>query len=91
MFAFGRNTQTVNTYPNPVKDVLNIEIKADLDSQLTVEVFDLIGNRTFNKTYDSVQEGDVLKVDFSEFKSNVFYVKFNTKHGSFMKKVILDK
>jgi hypothetical protein len=91
-FAFGRNAaQPVNTYPNPVKDLLSIEIKEDLDSQLTVEVFDLIGNRTFNKTYDSVQEGDVLKVDFSEFKSNVFYVKFNTKHGSFMKKVILDK
>ena len=91
-FTFGRSAAApVNTYPNPVKDILNLEIKEDLDSQLTIEVFDLIGNRTFNRSYETVKEGDVLKIDFSEFKSNVFYVKFNTKHGSFVKKVILDK
>ncbi|MGF1557429.1 T9SS type A sorting domain-containing protein, partial [Paucihalobacter sp.] len=83
--------EPIQLYPNPVKEALNIKVLQNLDTELTVEIFDLIGARAFAQSYKTVKENQVINVDFSEFKSNVYYIKFSTKHESFIKKVILDK
>jgi hypothetical protein len=48
--------EMVNVYPNPVIDVLNIEVHQPEDMKLTVQIRDVIGKIIYNNT-TGVSEG----------------------------------
>jgi len=88
------NTLNFALYPNPVKDILNIKFDKKVDSDVTIEVYNLVGTKMFANTFNSrgkhsADEG--MKIDFSRFPSHVYYVKVITKKGTTIKKVVLDK
>ena len=83
----------VNLYPNPVKDILNVKFDEEIDSDVTIEVYNLVGTKMFANTFKANdKKGNTeMKVDFSKFPSHVYYVKIITKHGTVIKKVVLHK
>ena len=82
--------QQFTIYPNPVKDRLTINFDSLPKSEVTVEVYDLVGTVSHNKTYSNVSEKGIV-IDFSEFRSNVYYVKITSGKDVTIKKVVLDK
>ena len=80
-------------YPNPVKDLLNVKFDNKVDSDVTIEVYNLVGTKMFSNTFNaSAKKGKTgMKVDFSRFPSHVYYIKVITKNGTTIKKVVLDK
>ncbi|MEZ4792956.1 MAG: T9SS type A sorting domain-containing protein [Gelidibacter sp.] len=77
-------------YPNPIKDKLNIKFDEELTSDVTIEIFDLVGYVVFKNIYNP-SESNNLAIDFSKFKSQVYYVKITTDQGIVIKQVVMDK
>jgi len=69
---FELNALTV--YPNPAKDVLNIDYKSELTG---VKIYNLLGQEVLNRTTAASQ----LKLDISEFTSGMYIVKLSTEEG----------
>lgn len=74
---------SISLYPNPTKDVFDIELKAGIES-FDVEIYNQLGSllKTSHITYT-----DKATIDISEFSSGVYYVVVKTKMGSVTKRV----
>lgn len=69
VFAF---ENSIFIFPNPVTDVLNIEIK-DIDSDIDISLFDILDNNflSFKGTRNSI-----YLFDFSTKPKGIFFIKF---------------
>ena len=84
------DTNYLEVYPNPTKGMLNIKFTETIDSDMSVEVFDLVGTVMYSKKYSDFRDSN-LSIDFSKFPSQVYYLKVTSNKGTVVKKVILDK
>ncbi len=74
---------SISLYPNPTKDVFDVELKAGLES-FDVEIYNQLGS-VIKSTHLSYT--DKATIDISEFSSGVYYVVVKTKMGSVTKRV----
>jgi len=75
----------ISIYPNPVKDILTINISADLNSEGKAEIFSLTGNKVFS--YDGLKSGENT-VNISELASGVYLIKVYTESTTYDMKII---
>lgn len=82
-------------YPNPVQDILNVKFDKQPNDDVTIEVYNLVGTKMYANTFENKgklnQDGMDVRIDFSRFPSQVYYVKIISKAGTTIKKVVLDK
>ncbi|MGC4129733.1 MAG: GEVED domain-containing protein [Bergeyella sp.] len=67
--------QSVKAYPNPVKDIFNIEAKSKINS---VKVFDAAGKQLFTNEVNEVK----AQIDFSKFAAGVYMVTTQLQDGT---------
>ena len=65
----------INAYPNPVKDIFNIEAQGNIKS---VKVFDASGKQLMTKEVNSAKS----QIDFSKFTSGVYIVTSVLEDGT---------
>lgn len=70
----------IKVYPNPVKDVLNIESIAGIQS---VQIFNMTGQLVVNEQTDS----KTVTINTSSLKSGMYFLKVKTENGSIEKKI----
>jgi len=64
-------------YPNPTKDIVNIEIGATSSSNIRVSLFNIMGVEVKEwNTFYIPTGGQLINVDLSEFKTGVYILKF---------------
>jgi hypothetical protein len=73
---------TINIYPNPVRDYINISIP-DHQTITAIQCYDLMGKQIFNSTYKE-------QINVSHLKSGLYLLKIETLSGSFIKKIIIE-
>ncbi len=73
----------INIFPNPTKDVLQIEVSDDTEIE-GIELFDIEGKRVkiFNKIDTSL--------NISALSSGTYFLKFSTGEGVLIKKVVIE-
>ena len=73
----------ISLYPNPTKDVFDIELSSGLES-FDVEVYNQLGSvlKSRHASYT-----DKTTIDISELSSGIYYVVIKTKMGSVTKRV----
>ena len=73
----------ISLYPNPTKDVFDIELKSGIES-FDVEIYNQLGSvlKSSHLTYT-----DKATIDISEFSSGIYYVVIKTPMGSITKRV----
>ncbi|MBP8033337.1 MAG: T9SS type A sorting domain-containing protein [Bacteroidia bacterium] len=73
----------ISLYPNPTKDVFDIELKAGIES-FDVEIYNQLGAslKSTHLTYT-----DKATIDISEFSTGIYFVVVKTKMGSVTKRV----
>ena len=78
-----------DVYPNPANDRLNISVDSDLNGDLSVEIFDILGKKVYGNIYNT---GSALMttVDVSGFTSGMYLVKVG-QGGRFETKKIIKK
>jgi hypothetical protein len=74
---------TIDIYPNPSDDIINIEIQNINDAIL--EIYTVSGNLIYTKKLNSKSE----KIDISAFSSGVYIVKVKHDKVVYVRKVIV--
>ena len=86
----GNDFSDLIVYPNPVQDKLTVDFRKVIESDTKIEVFDLVGNRMYTNNLKKNQVSSI-QIDFSNFPSNLYYMKITNGKNTIMKKVVLDK
>jgi hypothetical protein len=75
------NQQNIKVYPNPVKDVLNIE--ANNFSNKNIIIYNSLGQIVLSADFTNN-----LRLNLNSFKKGIYLVKIFTNHNCITKKVI---
>ena len=70
----GGNTFS-NLYPNPATDFLNFDVTSEVDKDVVVEVYNVLGAQVINQKYHVSAGVTTLKTDVSNLKNGVFMVR----------------
>ncbi len=70
-------------YPNPTKDVVNIRLKDDANTEITV--YNTLGNNVFNSTYS----GSQIKIDLKDLPQGVYFIDVLQNGKSHIQKVMI--
>lgn len=67
------NSQNINIYPNPTKDIVNIKLP---EGDFTIKIMDLSGKIIERYSYINTNES----IDLSTLSSGIYYVKIESDH-----------
>ena len=76
---------TFEVYPNPNNGVFNISFESPLKQNVTIEVFNMLGNVIYTKTL-SKNIGN-FNVELSDISSGVYFIKLDSNEKIFHKKI----
>jgi endoglucanase len=76
----GNEIHNLIFYPNPVNDFLHIQLTDDNNKLI---LYDIIGNKLFDQSIPSA-----YKLDMSDFKTGIYFLKFENSGGIKIVKVI---
>ncbi|MFK8103924.1 MAG: DUF4331 family protein [Saprospiraceae bacterium] len=71
----GTSTSSVkNVFPNPVSDLLNIELKSDQDKRMNVFVYDLSGRIVLETSVNVTKGENTLGVSTTDLNSGIYFL-----------------
>jgi len=76
----------VNIYPNPVKEELNIELKVKTNNTVTVEIYNVLGKKIFDRPFmASNVKTTKIKIALSKLNmvSGIYFVKLKSEETDF--------
>jgi hypothetical protein len=80
----------IELFPNPVDDLLQINLNAGISSEVMIQVIDLNGKLVFAKSFDTEQQGLQLAIPSQEWHSGLYLVNiFNAGEKATFKVVKL--
>ena len=65
---------TTRVYPNPATDQLNIEVNASQASEMTIGVYNIMGQNVMNQTMSITTGMNTKPIDISELNSGIYFV-----------------
>lgn len=78
------NNNTFAIYPNPVKNILNIDFENYRD-KIVITFFNLLGQAVFTNSYSHQKE---IKIDCNKLQDGVYNIIIETNNDTFYKKLI---
>lgn len=93
--AILRTTDTrekITIYPNPVKDVMQVQVDAGSNSKLRIDIFDAAGKRIISSNSVVQRGNNILSIDgLAQHPRGVYLVLLHLAGQTFSKKIILTK
>tara|TARA_B100001057_G_scaffold186400_2_gene187181 strand:- start:5035 stop:7977 length:2943 start_codon:yes stop_codon:yes gene_type:complete len=81
--------QSLKIYPNPTKDIFNINFYSIGNKEIQITVYDIFGKKIINKKFDSYVGEFNKKVDLSNYSNGVYTLEMSTEKASLIKKILL--
>lgn len=78
-------SKRIAIYPNPVKDILNIEINSEEYNSATIIITTLDGREVQKKVIQMMPGVKIYKVDISTITSQLFFIKVVNEKGVLLK------
>jgi len=83
--------QNLNIYPNPLSDYSNIEFNLIQNSDVTVEMFDMVGKLISNDVYANLSSGmHKLSLDASNVGTGIYLVKLRIGDTEVTRRVVIE-
>lgn len=80
-----------NSFPNPCKDALTVQIKSELTCSANLEIHDMTGKLVYNKE-SRLQQGDnTIQLNLGELSDGSYLLAIHTENGSSSKQLITVK
>jgi len=73
--AINRNGN-IELYPNPAKELVNVEVNSSYIGSITIELIDLMGRSIYLFTDDKKSNKQVYTIPLSKKHSGIYFVKF---------------
>ncbi len=80
--------ESVNVYPNPAEDVLNISLSGKLRGDVSITLTDAIGKTIYTKQVVKMHDGLVEYLNIANYARGVYFVRIDTGEGSLSRKII---
>ncbi|MEN8121836.1 MAG: T9SS type A sorting domain-containing protein [Bacteroidota bacterium] len=74
---------SIKVFPNPVKDILNIQIQSKQNLEIRWELINQSGRVI--KTSNSFNNSNNYQINFSSFENGVYFIRTFNKAGSYIK------
>jgi Pyruvate/2-oxoacid:ferredoxin oxidoreductase gamma subunit len=81
------NNKNVSIYPNPVKDVLNVNVK-DFSGDVSVKVIDINGREVFTQKISNVNNSNAINL--SSLAAGIYVLKLQGENLNYSEKIILE-
>ena len=81
------NNKNVSIYPNPVKDILNINFK-DFTGDVSVKVIDINGREVFTQKLSNVNNSNAINLE--KLSTGIYILKLQGENLNYSEKVILE-
>ena len=65
---------STRVYPNPATDVLNIEVNASQASEMSISVYNIMGQNVMNKSVNLTTGMNTPSISTSELNSGIYFV-----------------
>jgi len=89
VLKFGSANAAVSIYPNPVTDLLNVNVPAKEGSTIIIRILDSVGHELWIDTYQSDIDGYFEKqIDFHKFEKGVYLLQINSDQTISSQKII---
>ena len=72
-------------YPNPANDLLNIDIMSESDSNILINLYDVLGNICLSREEILKKGYHSISIDLSKFSTGMYYIKIGNQVRKFMK------
>lgn len=76
-----KNNQEINIYPNPVQNIVNIEIISQKTKTHNIEIYNIQGKLIFMKQYKT----SPLSIDISDLSNGIYMLKIKDENGNIIK------
>ena len=81
-----------NLYPNPAKDLVSIELSLQKPEAVTVEVYDMLGQRVKFEQFNQTGSGSsILPISVSDLSSGIYSVRVSSDSAQSLRKFTVAK
>ncbi len=80
--------ESVNIYPNPAEDVLNVSLSGKLRGNVSITMTDAVGRVVNTKQVSKMQSGLVEYFNIANYSLGVYFVRIDTDEGSLLRKIV---
>ncbi len=71
--------KSISMYPNPVKDLLNVSLNSELENDITINIYNMLGE-ILNKSNQHIVAGiNTFSIDFGSFDNGVYLIQIMDK------------
>lgn len=81
MDAWSENQLTLSIYPNPAKEILNLEINTNQIPKVTIWITDAIGRILHHENADVRSKDQLFPIDISSFDTGIYFIKVQSPDG----------
>ncbi len=74
-------TESISIYPNPIKSLLNINLKSDVETN--VEIYDVLGKRVYTKMINTSKA-----LNLQTLKNGIYILKISQENSSITKRLV---
>lgn len=83
---------SLNLYPNPANDKLNIAFELENSDNISIDVYNLVGQVVMSQNLGTITSGYTLEnIDVSDLKSGFYLVNINTSDATIVRKITVSK
>jgi thiol-disulfide isomerase/thioredoxin len=86
-----QNAETIKIYPNPAKNRVNLDLKFSSEGEITIKVFDFLGEKVLQETSPAHNGTAKLSLDVNCLKNGMYIVSIENDKERYMKKLIINK
>ena len=77
----GSNATSIDLYPNPVKDRLNLVFDSEMSSKVTIIIVDMLGKQLDYSVHSSIADGEIIEFNMNNVPTGVYSVIINSEDG----------
>jgi len=77
-------------FPNPVKDIVNIYLEAEIPAVVKAEVFNIVGQKVLEEEFPNQASG-LVTIDLSSLPASIYVVRLQVKQRFIFAKVMVSR
>tara|TARA_B110000003_G_scaffold39408_1_gene36211 strand:+ start:1016 stop:4798 length:3783 start_codon:yes stop_codon:yes gene_type:complete len=85
------NINNLTVYPNPSKDIFNVEFNSNTNQDIDLRVHNVLGEVIFSESLKNFNGDYNRSVDLSQYPNAIYILQLNTQDGILNKKLVLEK
>jgi len=74
-FIINCSEKKINIYPNPIHDLLNIEVESSIAEELNVEIYNALGNLVKQFSFKVNSGKNIHQENFLDFPKGLYFIK----------------